>query len=97
VALFTTDGTGEDARAAGAALHAERRRPQRRPAVRQQHAEGRHHRLVFDVAGYFKARGWRCPCRTSSTAWRWISVWRTPTSTTRAAGEPVVVLDLSLD
>ncbi len=64
VALFTTDG--RTPRHAGEALHAERGRPQPDgPLYDNNTLKAGTYRLVFDVAGYFKARGVSCPSRTS--------------------------------
>ena len=53
-------------------------------AVRPRQPEDRYtYRLVFDVKGYFAAKGVALAgAQLSSTAWRWTSGWRTRTSTT---------------
>jgi 5-hydroxyisourate hydrolase len=62
VALFTTDGTGEDARATLVrrfTLNADGRSDG--PLYDNSTLKAGTYRLVFDVAGYFKARGVQLP------------------------------------
>jgi 5-hydroxyisourate hydrolase len=62
VALFTTDGTGEDARATLVrrfTLNADGRSDA--PLYDNSTLKSGTYRLVFDVAGYFKARGVELP------------------------------------
>ena len=62
VALFTTDGTGEDARATLVkrfTLNADGRSDA--PLYDNSTLKAGTYRLVFDVAGYFKAKGVKLP------------------------------------